>query len=127
MTEDWKAYLCRVNGKLASIFIDIGLRSAVPDPGKPWLLWVWIYFKQPRPDGLSSSEEFSTLCAIEDALTAAMKEKCRALLSGRITTDGRREFCYYGPTRQAFETTVAEAFSSFRGYDFDQGSQDDPQ
>ena len=127
MTEHWAAYFCNVNNKLASIFLDLDLHNTVPDAGRSWLLWVWVYFKQPRPDGLSSSEEFATLCAIEDKLNAAIRQGCEATLAGRITTQGRREFYYYGPNPDAFQSTVAKSMGSFDAYEFDQGTQHDPQ
>jgi len=127
MTEHWAAYICNVNDKLASIFLDIDLYNIAPDVGRPWLLWVWVYFKQPRPDGLSSDEESATLYSIEDRLNPAMKQACGSGLSGRITTDGRREFYYYGPKPDAFQSAVKEAMSPFHGYEFDLGTQHDPQ
>jgi len=127
INENWKPYLCNVNSKPASILVDVGIRTTVPDPARQWLLWAWVYFKQPRADGLSSSEEFATLCAIEDKLTPLVEERCRALAVGRITTDGRREFYYYGPNVDGFEKAVRESLSSFDGYDFAQGNQYDPQ
>jgi Family of unknown function (DUF695). len=45
MSEEWDSYLCNVNDKLASIRVDLGIRSTVPDPNRPWLLWVWVYFE----------------------------------------------------------------------------------
>ncbi len=55
MSEEWDSYFCNVNDKLASIRVDLGIRSTVPDPNRPWLLWVWVYFERPRTDGLSRS------------------------------------------------------------------------
>ena len=127
MTEHWASYLCNVNGKLASIFLDIHLRNIAPDAGRPWLLWVWVYFKEPRLDGLSSSEEFPTLCAIEDKLNDSMKQGGRCVLGGRITTEGRREFYYYGPNADGFEGAARAALCSFQDYEFDVGTQHDPQ
>jgi Family of unknown function (DUF695). len=119
MNEHWAAYLCNVNDKLASIFLDIDLRNIAPDVGRPWLLWVWVYCKHPRLDGLSSGEEFSTLCAIEDKLNSALNQGCQATLAGRITTEGRREFYYYGPKPDGFELAVGEALRSIGSYEFD--------
>ena len=68
MTDNWKPYLCNVNEKLASIFVDLGLRGEVPILSKPWLLWTWVPFQTPRADGLSDSKEAPTLYKIEDAL-----------------------------------------------------------
>jgi len=126
MSDNWKSYFCSVNGKLASIFFDFGIRQTVPDEGRSWLLWVWVYFKQPRPDGLSSREEFETLVSLEDSLVAALEQRCRAVLSGRITTAGRREFYFYGARPEDFNETVRQSMSSFRGYRFDLDKQHDP-
>jgi hypothetical protein len=126
MTEHWVSYFYNVNGKLASIFLDIHLRNIAPDAARPWLLWLWVYFKQPRTDGLSSSEEFPTLCAIEDKVNNAIGHRCEAVWIGRITTDGRRELYYYSSNPGRFDATVADLMSSFPGYEFDHGSQHDP-
>jgi hypothetical protein len=64
MKENWKSYLCNVNDSLSSIFVDLGLRSEVPILSKHWLLWVWVYFQSPRPDGLSDGGEAPTLFKI---------------------------------------------------------------
>jgi regulator of RNase E activity RraB len=125
ITDNWKPYICNVNGKLASILVNLGLRDAVPITSKPWLLWVWVYFQSPRPDGLSDSKEAPILYRIEDALTACVARTCQAILSGRITTNGRREFYFYGETKDGFRKAVREALSGFDGYKFDAGKQED--
>ncbi len=127
MIEHWASYFSNVNNKLASIFLDIHLRNVAPDSARPWLLWVWIYFKRPRHDGLSSSEEFATLCAIEDKLNLTLMKDGHTVLGGRITTDGRREFYYYASSADAFEAALKGAMNSFPDYDFDFGTQHDPQ
>ena len=126
MSENWNSYFCNVNDKLASIFVDLGIRKTIPDPSRPWLLWVRVYFKQPRPDGLSSREEFDTLVSIEEKLTTALEQKCGAVLSGRISTDGRRKFYFYGSLPRTFESALAESMTEFHGYRFEYDSQEDP-
>jgi hypothetical protein len=126
MPDGWNFYLCRVNDVLASIALDLGLRKQVPDVSKPELLWIWVYFKSPRPDGLSSSSEFDSLIAIEKQITETLEQKFHAILSGRITTDGRREFYYYAGHSDEFEPAVAEALGHFPGYEFDCGTKSDP-
>lgn len=125
MSEDWNSYFCKVNDKPASIRLDLGIRPTVPDLIRPWLLWVWVYFKQPRLDGLSSREEFDRLVSMEDALKAAVEKKCDGILSGCITTSGRREFYFYGSTPEAFEETVNQSVGLFHGYKFDCDMQQD--
>jgi len=126
MPEEWNFYLCKVNDVLASIALDLGLQNQIPDLTKSELLWVWVYFKFPRPDGLSSSSEFDTLVAIEKQLTECLKQNFRGLLCGRITTDGRREFYYYGAHSAEFESAVADALGRFPGYEFECGTRKDP-
>jgi uncharacterized protein (TIGR01619 family) len=126
MTDNWKPYLCNVNEKLASILVNLGLRESVPISSKPWLLWVWVHFQSPRPDGLSDSKEAPTLYEIEDALAPSLARECRAILSGRITTEGRRELYFYGETKDGFRNAVRDALKDFRGYKFDIGEQEDP-
>ncbi len=125
MTENWKPYLCNVNDKLASVFVNLGLRGEVPIASKPWLLWTWVYFQTPRTDGLSDSTEAPTLYKIEDALNACVSHACRAVPCGRITTEGRREFYFYAETDNGFRQAVEAARNGFEGYRFDIGSQED--
>ncbi len=125
MTDNWKSYLCNVNDSLASIFVNIALCADVPIMSKPWLLWAWVYFQMPRPDGLSDGKEAPTLFKIEDALTAQLSQQYRAILCGRITTQGRREFYFYGETKDGFPEAVATALADFSGYKFDTGEQED--
>lgn len=124
--SEWNSYFCNVNDKLASIRLDLGIRSAVPDLDRPWLLWVWVYFKQPRPDGLSSRDEFDKLASLEDTLRTALEGKCRAVLAGCITTDGRREFYFYGSTPEGFDESVNQSVGLNHGYKFDCDKQEDP-
>ncbi len=129
MTEEsnnWKPYLCNVNGKLGSILVNLGIRKVVPIKTKPWLLWTWVYFQSPRPDGLSDSKEAPILYSIEDALDSRLAETCKAIPCGRITTDGRREFYFYGETKDGFDQAVEAALRGFAGYKFDLGERDDP-
>jgi uncharacterized protein (TIGR01619 family) len=127
MTDNWKPYLCNVNDKLASIFVNLGLRDAVPVMSRPWLLWTWVYFQSPRSDGLSDDKEGPTLFKIEDTLNECVSRDCRAVLCGRITTDGRREFYFYGESKEGFRAAAEAALASFEGYRFDVGVQEDSQ
>jgi uncharacterized protein (TIGR01619 family) len=125
MTDNWKPYLCNVNGKLASIFVNLGLRGEVPILSKPWLLWTWVHFQTPRADGLSDSKEAPTLYKIEDALDLCLSRACQAIPCGRITTEGRREFYFYGETNNGLRHAVKAALKGFEGYRYDIGSQED--
>jgi hypothetical protein len=125
MAGNWNSYICKVNGSVASIFLDFALKDVVPMPDRHWLLWVWLYLRKPRKDGLSDAVELNRLVEIENCLSERMLESCGAILSGSITTEGRREFYYYGSLRESFEATVQSALCEFDGYRFDCGAQED--
>jgi regulator of RNase E activity RraB len=125
VNHDWDCYLCNVNGEKASIRLNLALRGEIPDPNRTWLLFVWLKFRFPRPDGLSDSREFESLSAIETRLTQNMVQKCDALLSGTITTQGRREFYFYGANPEQLESAVRETKELFRDHEFEWGSQED--
>lgn len=126
MSDGWDFYFARVNGELASLFVDLGIRDRVPDQQKPWLLWVWVKFEKPRNDDLSSEEEAPRLFEIEDALKNRVREATGAELVGRITTAGRREFYFYGPRPTGFREAATDAFKDFPEYSFQLGDKEDP-
>jgi uncharacterized protein (TIGR01619 family) len=125
--QDWNSYLCKVNDEPASVFLNLGLHEHAPIGSKTWLLWVWVYFNSPRNDGLSSSDEAPLLYKIEDQLVPAVSDRCGAVLAGRITTCGRREFYLYGEQTIGSKQAVADVMSLFPGYSFDCDSQPDPE
>jgi len=125
MNENWRSYFCNVNDHLASIFVNLGIRSEIPIASKPWLLWVWVYFKNSRPDGLSESTDPKLLFEIEDDLSQRLSDACGAILVGRITTQGRREFYFYGERSQGYEKAVSAAMARSAGYRFDIGNKED--
>jgi uncharacterized protein (TIGR01619 family) len=126
MAEKWRPYLCNVNGKLASIFVDIEMIKSAPIESKPLLLWAWVYMRTPRPDGLSESTEAPTLYRIEDALNAILAQEFAAIPCGRITTQGRREFYFYGAKKDGLEAAVKRVLGEFDGYRYDVGDKSDP-
>lgn len=125
MPHDWNCYLTNVNGKLASIFLDLDLRTHLPNRDKPWLLWVWVQLKSPRADGLSDDSEFNSLIALDKRIAQALIRKCKGLLAGTITTQGRRESYFYGEDPENLESAVAETKKVFQTYQFEWGSQQD--
>jgi hypothetical protein len=127
MSENWDFYFCRVNDALSSIFVDLGIRAAAPDPVRPHLLWLWVPMLSPREDGLSSDVEAPMLHAIEDAIGPALARRNDAILVGRITGAKRREFYFYARDARGFAETVREVFASFPNYAPESGEQLDMQ
>jgi|SRR5262245_8106444 len=128
MSDNWDFYFANVNGEVGSLLVNLGIRDSVPDPQRPWLLWTCIYFQQSSDDGYPTSDgdEDSTLGRIEEALRHALKEGTEAELVGRITSDSRREFYFYGRGLDGFEEAVAQSLESFPGYRYKAGAREDP-
>lgn len=125
MAENWDSYICNVNGKLASVFVDLSLRETAPDSTRPYLVYVWVKMRSPRSDGLSSQEETEALWKLGDTLSTSLERQLNAVLVGRITTQGRREFYFYAPQPPPDSTVIDHSLSPFSGYEYEMGTQED--
>lgn len=127
MSENWDFYPCRVEGEPASIMLNLGLHNEAPVAALPECAWLRITLKDPRPDGLSSSEEFDRLCEIGDALDAAVdSEGSQLSYVGRCTCGGRRDFYTYAQSGLVAEALLSSVMSAFPEYEFDTGFRPDP-
>jgi regulator of RNase E activity RraB len=126
LSDEWDFYFARVNDAVASIFVDLGIRSQAPLEARPWLLWVWITLAHPKPDGLASNEEAKTLNEIGASLDAMISVTCGAQMIGRITGGGRREIYFYGTEPGELQSAAAQAMKSFEGYRHEAGSAFQP-
>lgn len=127
MPGQWDFYQCRLNGKPASVYLDMGLKKTAPEPKRHALLVVRVHLRFPNPgNGMSTDAEYDTLVAIEDQLIEALKEDFGALYVGRITTDGRREFFFYSGGAGDVAGVAKAALSQFAGYRIEAWGQADP-
>lgn len=126
MSGDWDFYFARINDAPASIFLDLGVRGDAPLEKRPWLLWVWVQLKSPKPDGLASNDEALTLNAMGEALDAAIAPTCGAQLVARVTGTGRREFYFYATEPGELQAAAASAMKGFEGYQHEFGSTFQP-
>ena len=123
MAAQWDFFQCKVNGKPASVYLDMGLKRSMPDKRRHALLVVAIDLRHPHPaNGMSTDVEFDALAAIEDHLIEALKEDLSAVYAGRITTAGRREFYFYAN----IESIARAALARFGAYRIKAWSQADP-
>lgn len=121
MPDTWESYFARVNGELASLFVNLGLRDSIPDSSRPHLVWVWVYMNNAKEDGLSSAGETPALLSLEEDLLSALRD--RATFAGRITTAGRREFYFYGSEPCDCEHVISGALTRNPTYRFDVGNK----
>jgi hypothetical protein len=127
MSEGWDSYFCHVDGKIASIFLDLDIAKEAPLAGLPNMAFIRLYMRKPRTDGLSSQEEFDTLCEIQDALEATLVAPKKCSYVGRTTTDGFRDFVFYIADAQHWQSRVRQALLPFQDYRFESGTRPDPQ
>ena len=123
MVGQWDFYQCRLNGKPASVYLDLGLHGAAPDRNRPALLVVRLHLRWPDPaNGMSTDAEYDALLTIEDELIEALKLGLGAVYAGRVTTDGRREFFFYAAAASGLQGAAAVP-----GYRTEAWVQADPQ
>lgn len=125
MTDNWDFYFLKVDDKPASIYVDLGARDDAPNPELPHMAYVRLHMNAPRDDGLSSREEFDTLAAIEDALTAALLDPETEYV-GRCTTDSCRDFFFYVSRPQTWSSRVATCMRAFGDYRYAADTRDEP-
>ena len=126
MSQDWDFYFARINDAVSSIFLDLGVHADAPMEKRPWLLWVWVPLKSPKPDGLSSSEEAPRLNALGESLDSTVSATCGAQLVGRVTGNRRREFYFYAAEPGELAAAVASVTGNFPDYALESGSTFQP-
>jgi hypothetical protein len=124
MTDHWNFYPLLVDDQPASIFVDLGAEACAPLPELPHMAYVSLLMRQPRPDGLSSSEEFDALMEVENALEQSL---CSAQIAyvGRNTSNGCRDFYFYIASPLDWKDRVQQVMQRFREYKYDVGSRED--
>lgn len=126
MSEDWDFYPLLVDGEPASIYLDLGLAAEAPIVGQPYLSYLRVYMREPRPDGLSSQDEFDSLIAIEDSLQSSLGSSQEMTYVGRNTSSGNRDFYFYSAQPDALEVLIRNAMADHSDYSFKVGQRHDP-
>jgi len=81
--------------------------------------------RNPRPDGLSSNEEFEALAAVEDSLSEVLAASGHTTYAGRNTSGGNRDFYFYTTDPAAFAGSVRTAMAVHPNYQFEIGDRPD--
>jgi uncharacterized protein (TIGR01619 family) len=123
MSSDWDFYACRVDDEPASIFLDLGVRRDAPSNEQPYMAYLRLFMRAPRPDGLSSQEEFEELMRLEDAVIPALTTESSTAYVGRNTSGGCRDFYFYLSDPSHWTQRVASALAQFPEYKHDAGSR----
>jgi uncharacterized protein (TIGR01619 family) len=123
--QDWNVYFSNLNGKIGSIVVDLGIKKIAPVKSQPNVVWISIKMNKPRPDGLSSSEESDLLGNLGEDLVKAIEAKHNVTHTGRITTDGHRDFYFYFADTTSYEKTILETMLKYPNYKYAYGTKVD--
>ena len=121
MSDDWDFYALLVDSEPASIYLDLGLAQNAPIESQPHLAFVRVQMRHPRPDGLSSNEEFEDLSGAEDSLSEIFARSRSTTYAGRNTSSGNRDFYFYTSDPVAFAKSVQAAMAGHSHYEVEVG------
>ena len=126
LPQNWDFFMCRIEGAPASIRTNLALIEVAPLEGLTQRLQFYIKMENPRPDGLSSNEEYPILCDIEDAL-GDKAEAIGAVLAGVVKSEGFLELWFYTQNAEALAKTCEDALQTFEGYQSGYNIAEDPE
>lgn len=127
VSDDWDFYPLLVDSQPASIYVNLGLTKTAPVNTQPHMAYVRVFMRQPREDGLSSSEEFDVLIGLEDTLIDRLTSTGATTYCGRNTSSGNRDFYFYTSDAGAFSASAREAMADHPEYEFEAGTRHDPE
>ena len=126
LPQNWDFFMCRIEGAPASIRTNLALIEVAPLEGLSQRLQFYIKMQNPRPDGLSSNEEYPILCDIEDAI-GEKAEATGAVSAGVVKSEGFLELWFYTQNAEALAKTCEEALQTFEGYQSGYNIAEDPE
>lgn len=126
LPQNWDFFMCRIEGAPASIRTNLALIEVAPLEGLTQRLQFCIKMKNPRPDGLSSNEEYPILCAIEDAI-GEKAGAAGAVLVSVIKSEGVLELWFYCDNAETLVDICQKTLGNFEGYLYQDFSVEDPE
>lgn len=114
--EDWNFYLTEIDGKRASISLNLALKELIPIKEKPNLTWISVKLNSPSDNGLTTNEESEILFDIEDKFLGKINRN-NALYIGRLTSDGTRDFYFYSKNSDLFKSESEKISREYPTYE----------
>ena len=126
LPQNWDFFMCRIEGAPASIRTNLALIEVAPLEGLTQRLQFYIKMQNPRPDGLSSNEEYPMLCVLEDVI-GEKGEATGAVSAGVVKSEGFLELWFYTQNAEDLAKTCEEALQAFEGYQSGYNIAEDPE
>jgi uncharacterized protein (TIGR01619 family) len=121
---EWDFYFCKVEGKLASIMLDLALEPHLPLSQKPYLIQVGVELQHPDLHGMTTSREAEVLFIMEDRLADHLAEELGGIYVARNTSSNKRTFYYYCASMSGYKDVVNEVMEGFSYAYESQGTAD---
>lgn len=125
MTACWDTYICEVEGKAASILVDLDAADASPQAGLSLLVYVNLAVITPDQHGFPLPEEYPALAGLEDD-TADAFAALGGRYVGRCVSDGHMDMFFYVPPDSLWREAAETALARHPAYAWQAGSQPDP-
>lgn len=125
LTSDWDFYLCKVDDKPASIFLDLNAFEIATASEFPSIAYIRVKMNQPRADGLSSQEEYEALEMLEKSVERSFVDS-ETKYVGRCTTNSQRDFFFYVTDDFGWEERVTKCMGTHQNYQYETGVRSDP-
>ena len=126
MTDNWDSYLCEVDGKPASIIVDLGAVAEAPMLQFPYFGHITLLLQNPDENGFPGREEYLILADMEDALVASMTEENASVHIGCCITDGRYELIFYTHGQEGWRRKTTDVLASFPDREWDASAHYEP-
>ena len=124
MSDHWNFYIAKVDHKVASIMVDLGIKSQTPIITHPHMGYLRLYLQHSNENGLSSDVEFNKLCEIGDKIEANITPQ-NHLYVGRNTSNGTRDFFFYTHDYDKLHASIVQVMNSFADYEYEIGGRED--
>lgn len=118
LQHDWENYIVSVDGRPVSINVDLGLYSFAPIKERSFVIILRTKLKNPDSKGMPYPEEYATLLTMEETLIVDLGKETGAMLTGRYTQRGLREFYFYAPDTIGYNIGVHRAMKNFPDYEW---------
>ncbi|PQO36884.1 hypothetical protein C5Y96_06895 [Blastopirellula marina] len=125
MSDDWNAYITRIEDSITSILLDMGIVDDAPDPQRTWLVRVSIALQNPDEYGMTTNEEFDAINPLEEAIVEAIEQGLDAVHVGCMTHDGQRAVVFYSPTFEGVDVALGPVMQAYSTYELRSSCQED--
>lgn len=126
--QDFDFYEARLAPEVVgSFFVDLAAKDRAPLATHPVRLAVRVKMRAPRPDGLRSRDESEALYALEDHVSASIRDGLSGIFVGRVTAQGYVSIVFYIPGESvALADDLTRLTGSAAPYALEWNVDDDP-